>query len=74
MSRNDVLLVVKRRPHRGWYVIGPVDADAEWSEEWVGDEVARCAGKGTTLARAFVTAFRLQRQWETEYGVRTMYV
>ena len=55
-------------------MIGPVDADTEWDNVWVSEQVARCAGRGTTQARALVTAFQLQRQWETEYGVRVMYV
>ena len=74
MSRNNVLLVVRFRDRRGWYVFGPADADEEWNDEWVRDRVDRCRGAGMTWSAALRVAHALQRQWDTEYGVREMVV
>lgn len=69
MSRNNVILIA-RSNNRGWFVLGPADADVEWNREWVEDQLARCAGRGTRKSKALLLAFELQRQWNAEYGVR----
>jgi len=69
MSRNNVVLVA-RSARRGWFVLGPADADEEWNREWIDEQLCRCAGTGMRKAKALMVAFELQRQWNTEYGVR----
>ena len=69
MSRNNVILVVKSTK-RGWFVLGPADADTEWNKDWALDQLERCKGNGFRKSKALMIAFDLQRQWDTEYGVK----
>ena len=72
MSRNNVIVVANFRRRRGWFVIGPLDIDGEYNSDYVSDKVDRCQGIGHSRGKALLLAFDLQKQWNTEYGVREM--
>ena len=69
MSRNDVILVVSLG--RKYYVFSRLNADTEWSKQWVKKNLYD-RRYTFSRAKALLLTHNIQRRVRTEYGVWEM--